>query len=122
MKKSLIILLSAATIAIGIHQTVQAGWPVTGRKAACVGQSLPWHNKYAHQAYGEPVALVVPPTAEYQTHYGWGVAATRNTPIFHQYGAQYPGAGGFGGYNFRHPPYWPSDTNDLGVYYIRGPW
>jgi len=92
------------------------------QQAVNVSQGLPWHNQYYHQAYGEPLALVVPPTAEYQTHYAWGVGGMHNTPIFHQFGRTYPGGGGFGGSRFRHPPYWASDTNQFGVYYIRGPW
>ena len=37
------------------------------------------------------MALVVPPTAERQAHLGWGVGATRVTPVEHQFGRGYPG-------------------------------
>ena len=36
-----------------------------------------WNKYYANTAYGQPVALVVPPTATMQTNYGWGVASSR---------------------------------------------
>ncbi|MGC4004431.1 MAG: hypothetical protein QM811_15460 [Pirellulales bacterium] len=113
------------TVAIGRDSAAQypyvEPYNTAAAQAASVGQGLPWHNKYYHQSYGEPYALVVPPTAEYQTHYAWGVGGMRNTPIFHQYGRTYPGSAP-ASYRFRHPPYWPDDTNQFGVYYIRGPW
>jgi hypothetical protein len=115
-------LVAIAAIAL-VAETASAGWPVWNQQswAACRGQSLPWHNAYYHAAYGEPIALVVPPTAEYQSQYGWGVGATRVTPIYHQFGRAYPGSAGASGY-FYPTPAWPSDTNQFGVYYIRGPW
>jgi hypothetical protein len=82
---------------------------------------VPWHNEYYDPAWGEPLALVVPPTANTQTQYGWGVGGTRTTPIPVQFSRYYPGYGGSYG-RFYPTPYWPSDTNQFGVYYIRGPW
>ena len=71
-----------------------------------------------------PVALVVPPTAEFQTNYSWGVPASRISPIDAQFSRRYPdqapessARNGF----CRHR-YSPSDTNQFGVYYVRGPW
>ena len=82
----------------------------------------PWHDNYYNNAVGRPVALIVPPTAELQTDYGWGVGGTRVTRIDHQYQRPYPGYG-YGGYPALSPtPYWPSDTRQFGYYYIRGPW
>jgi hypothetical protein len=85
--------------------------------------SLNWHAGYQHPMYGRPVALVVPPVSHYQTIYGWGVASTQMTPIYPQYGG--PGYGtpyGDVDGHYPFPPYWPSDTRQFGVYYIRGPW
>src|SRR5690606_5746513 len=31
----------------------------------------PWHYGYYHTMWGRPVALVVPPQANYQTNYAW---------------------------------------------------
>ena len=85
--------------------------------------SRAWHAGYQHPMYGRPVALVVPPVSHYQTIYGWGIATTQMTPIYPQYGG--PGYGtpapDVGGH-YLLPPYWPSDTRQFGVYYIRGPW
>jgi hypothetical protein len=119
-----ILLSGIVALAFGVlaTETASAGWPGNHQAwAAWRGRSLPWHNAYYHAAYGEPIALVVPPTAEYQSQYSWGVGATRVTPIYHQYGRAYPGAAGAYGY-FYPTPAWPSDTNQFGVYYIRGPW
>jgi hypothetical protein len=89
---------------------------------------LPWHNGFYDPAWGEPYALVVPPTAEWQSNYGWGVCGTRVAPIYHQFARPFPGFDpGYGPYgpygnNFLPTPHWPSDTQEFGVYYIRGPW
>jgi hypothetical protein len=80
-----------------------------------------WNRNYANTEYGQPVALVVPPTANMQTNYGWGVASSRISRIDHQFQRNYPGEGTFGG-PFRRTPVWPSDTTQFGVYYGRGPW
>jgi hypothetical protein len=80
-----------------------------------------WNRNYANTEYGQPVALVVPPTANLQTNYGWGVASSRISRIDHQFQRNYPGDGQFGG-PFRTTPLWPSDTTQFGVYYVRGPW
>jgi hypothetical protein len=82
----------------------------------------PWHGYYYDPAWGMPIALVVPPTAETQTHYGWGVGNTRVTTIYHQFHRDYGGPGVYNRRNFLPTPPWPSDTDQFGVYYIRGPW
>ena len=66
-----------------------------GRVAYRQSQTSPWHGGYYDVAWGMPVAVVVPPTAESQTHYGWGVGATRVTPIQHQFERAYPGPGAY---------------------------
>ena len=95
-----------------------------GRHHARQAQRRPWHAGYYHTQYGAPLALVVPPTADAQLHYGWGVGSTRITPIYHQFTRPYPSPGGGGGTGtgFAPKPVWPSDTTQFGVYYIRGPW
>lgn len=83
--------------------------------------SRPWHGNHQYWRYGEPTALVVPPTAGYQTSYGWGVGQVRSAPIHHQYGRG--GAGMIGGGAMSSPtPYWPSNTEQFGVYPVRAPW
>ena len=80
-----------------------------------------WNRNYAYTDYGQPVALVVPPTANMQTQWGWGVSSSRIMRIDHQFQRNFPGYGTFGG-PFRPTPVWPSDTSQFGVYYVRGPW
>jgi hypothetical protein len=82
-----------------------------------------WHGNHAYWQYGQPTALVVPPTAAFQSEYNWGVGQTRSLPIYHQYGRD--GAGMIGGGQaggFAPAPYWPSSTSQFGVYPVRGPW
>lgn len=107
--------------AVACLMTPAAAWErpreAARRAAACTA----WHGPYYHAAWGSPVALVVPPTTEYQTKWRWGVPATRITPIYHQFQAGYPGAvdPSIGLYG---TPRWPSHTDQFGVYYVRGPW
>lgn len=84
-------------------------------------QITPWHGGHQYWRFGTPTALVVPPTAAFQTSYAWGVGQTRSMPINHQFGK----AQGFGsgpGTGFAPTPYWPSNTEQFGVYAVRGPW
>jgi hypothetical protein len=80
-----------------------------------------WNRNYAYTDFGAPTALVVPPTAQLQTNYGWGVASSRISRIDHQFQRNYPGDGPFGG-PFRSTPIWPSDTTQFGIYPVRAPW
>jgi hypothetical protein len=80
-----------------------------------------WNRNYAYTDFGAPTALVVPPTAQLQTNYGWGVASSRISRIDHQFQRNFPGYGQFGG-PFRPTPLWPSDTTQFGIYPVRAPW
>ena len=82
----------------------------------------PWHGNYYHQMYGQPLALVVPPTAHMRQTLSWGVSQNLMYPVHHQFGrsATSPGAAAAG--SFRPTPPWPSHTDQFGVYYVRGPW
>jgi len=65
----------------------------------------------------------VPPTAEFQTQYSWGVPSSRVMPIYHQFRRPYPGPGAMpGGTGFLPTPNNPSDTVQFGVNAVRGPW
>lgn len=84
---------------------------------AAAGQ--PWHGQYYYLPYGQPTALVVPPTSVTQQNYSWGVSQNTRTPIYHQFGAAaIPSSGGA----FYATPRWPSNTNQFGVYPVRAPW
>ena len=84
-------------------------------------QCYNWNRNYAYTDFGAPTALVVPPTAQLQTNYGWGVASSRISRIDHQFQRNFPGYGQFGG-PFRPTPLWPSDTTQFGIYPVRAPW
>ncbi len=88
-------------------------------KPARRAQQFNWHGQYSHAAYGGPVALVVPPTAQLQTSWSWGAPSTHVRRIDHQFGRDYVGPGGA---SFRPTPRWPRCTDQFGVYYVRGPW
>jgi hypothetical protein len=82
--------------------------------------STPWHGNYYYLKTGQPTALVVPPTIQMQQNYSWGVSQNTMTPVYHQFGNGAPS--GAGGGMFRATPYWPTHTNQFGVYPVRGPW
>lgn len=93
--------------------------------AAYMASRTPWHGQYYHTNWNRPVALVVPPIANNHTSWGWGVNGTRVMPIYPQFHRRFPGAayGGYASGGRLYPtPNWPSDTEQFGVYYVRGPW
>lgn len=94
-----------------VHHDRAARWSNANRS---------WHAPFAQVQWGRPVALIVPPTANFQTDYSWGVARTRMTPINHQFAR--PVAIPTTGQPLSPTPPWPSDTKQLGYYYVRGPW
>jgi hypothetical protein len=86
-------------------------------------QGKSWHSAWYDPSIGRPMALVVPPTADFTTEYGWGVPSSRVMPIYHQFRRPYPGAGAVpGSTGFMPTPAQPSDTVQFGVHPVRGPW
>ena len=104
--------------AAGDAQAVAPFWNHVAHRRAHYSS---WHGHYYHVAWGQPVALVVPPTAEVHTDWGWGVSGTQIRPTWHQFGRPFPGPI-YGGGHYLPTPHWPSDTSQFGVYYVRGPW
>jgi hypothetical protein len=81
-----------------------------------------WHGGYYDVAWGMPMALVVPPTARWQTDYSWGVPSMRMSPINANF--QYQNPGPSSSYKMgQYPPALaqPSDTQQMGDYHVRGP-
>lgn len=114
--------LAAALLLATVLAPLSSAQAIHRRRVMYSGEPTgPWHGSYYHTMWGQPVALVVPPTAEYQTNLRWGVPSSRIERIDHQFSRNYPGPYA-GGYGFLPTPVWPSDTNQFGVYYIRGPW
>lgn len=125
MKRAVVLaacgLALAATVFVGpakaIHPRAR-----NARSGAAVYEGIPWNGPYYKVEWGMPVALVVPPTAECQTNWGWGVGNTRVTTIYPQFTRNYPGEGIYNRALFTPTPQYPSDTTQFGVYYVRGPW
>lgn len=92
-----------------------------GHNARWRAMQRPWHGRYYNVQYGQPLALVVPPTAELTTDYAWGSVASRMTRIDHQFQRPWPN-GFWTPYGFMPAAEWPSDTRQFGTYYVRGPW
>ena len=81
-----------------------------------------WQGGYYDVAWGMPLAVLVPPTARWQTDYSWGAGGTRISPINPGFQRQYPGpesAYRMGAY--LPAPVQPSDTRQMGDYNVRGP-
>lgn len=72
---------------------------------------------HAHPAWGSPVALVVPPRAASYVDYSWGVPSSRRVAI----DRHFPDSGIQGGMQYPPAPVQPTDTSQLGVYYLRVP-
>ncbi len=81
-----------------------------------------WHGQHNYWRFNAPTALVVPPTASFQSVYSWGVGGTQSLPINHQFGSTAPGGVGGISQQFPSAPYWPSSTQQMGVYPVRTPW
>ena len=119
MTKKLTVICCVAILAAAVlTPVVQAEAPYLHplRRA----QMSNWNANYVHSAYGYPVALVVPPTAQLQTNWSWGAPSTSISRIDHQFGRDYVGPSSGAGY--RRTPLWPSSTHQFGVYYVRAPW
>lgn len=108
--------LAAATLVAG---AAEAQFPVVWPLARA--QYYNWHGAHAHTEYGRPVAMVVPPTAQLQTTYSWGVGSSAVSRIDHQFGRHYSGPGPHGG-PFQPTPVWPQSTTQFGVYHVRSAW
>jgi hypothetical protein len=80
----------------------------------------PWHGNFYYLQTGQPTALVVPPTATMSMNYSWGVSQNTMMPNYHQFGRGASNGGGGG--LFQATPYWPSHTDQFGVYPVRAPW
>lgn len=124
MKLRILVLVALFLVALPAISHVDAGdETLFGRGSRYRARLRPWHGHYNNTQYGQPIALVVPPTAELTTDYGWGVPAGRMTRIDHQFQRPWPNSyGPTPPYGFMPTPRWPSDTRQNGTYLIRGPW
>ncbi len=107
---------------IGAAAANQASAIEFARRAAARNATQSWNGVYYKAEWGMPLAVVVPPTAKSQSDYSWGVPSYRTSPVAPQYAPGYPEAGVYQRRFFRPVPSQPSDTTQLGVYSVRGPW
>jgi len=121
----LLMVLASAVAAASLADTASAGCNRPNSRPRYRKSQPPvtsWHGWHYHSAWGMPLALLVPPTAELQTKWGWGVGNTQVVPIWPQFARDYPGPGQYDPRVFKPTPPWPSHTDQFGVYCIRGPW
>lgn len=112
------------TAAVSSTTAVEAGDQATSYRYFLRSRGKSWHSVWYDPSIGRPMALVVPPTAEFTSEYAWGVPSHRVMPLYHQFRRPYPGPGavpGSGGGMYP-TPMWPSDTVQFGVHSVRGPW
>jgi hypothetical protein len=122
MHPRLLVLIALAVAALTVAPRAQAyDETCCGHNARYRASLRPWHGRYYNAQYGQAVALVIPPTAELTTNYSWGSVSSRMTRNDHQFQRPWPN-GRWTPYGFLPTPAIPSDTKQLGYYYIRGPW
>lgn len=81
-----------------------------------------WQGGYYDVAWGMPLAVLVPPTARWQTNYAWGAGGTSISHIGPRF--QYETSGPASAYRmgaYLPAPPQPSSTLQMGDYYVRGP-
>ena len=123
-RRIILAVCAAASLVIATGTEASASDPLAKAQVWSYNFSMnrPWHGNYYHQMYGQPLALVVPPTISMRQTYSWGVSQNLMYPVHHQFwrSANSPGAAARG--SFYATPQWPSHTDQFGVYYVRGPW
>ena len=125
MKRYILFVLAVVAMATSVSvPSAQATDPYayTQRWSNRVAAQRPWHGNYYYLPYGQPTALVVPPTAHMRQTLSWGVSQNLMYPLNHQFGRNASSPGGLAPGSFQAAPYWPSHTDQFGVYYVRGPW
>jgi hypothetical protein len=91
-------------------------------RVVCHGtQCDAWNGSYYSPEWGAPAALVVPPHAFTQTSLGNQIGGSRMDFVCPQFRMDYP-VGSIYQHTFQPAPVWPSDTRQMGYYYVRGPW
>jgi hypothetical protein len=125
----LLVFAAAAVVANASPACAFEGFPHPGATkhdaiARYYAAQRPWHGPYAYTPWGMPTALVVPPNSKFHTSLAWGVGQSEMVPIYHQFHRDYPGTmlGGANASGIYATPFWPSHTDQLGVFPVRGPW
>jgi hypothetical protein len=125
MKRSILSLIAIAALSsLFAASSAKAGDPYAATQlwSNQVAAQRAWHGNYYYLPYGQPTALVVPPTAHMRQTFSWGVSQNLMYPLNHQYGRNATAPGALPAGSFQATPHWPSHTDQFGVYYVRGPW
>jgi hypothetical protein len=124
LARTVILVGLVAILLAGLSTVARAADKVTEKRYFLRAKGKSWHSVWYDPSIGRPMALVVPPTAEFTSEYAWGVPSSRVMPLYHQYQRPYPGPGAVPGQGagMLPTPYWPSDTVQFGVHSVRGPW
>ncbi len=125
----LMVLIAASLVAVLparggelLHHGRRAAQCNTGGFAQGSGDSAQGNMGYYDPAWGMPLAVVVPPTVRWQSNYAWGVGGSRLTRVGAQYQPEFPGPeSAYNQRGYLPAPPQPSDTEQFGVYYARGP-
>ena len=81
-----------------------------------------WEDGYYDPAWGMPLAVLVPPTARWQTDYSWGAGSSRISHVNSRFRPVYPGPeSSYRMGDYLPAPPQPSDTRQMGDYNVRGP-
>ena len=119
MKARLIVSL-AALIATSLAAAPRAGAGELFHHHSCCCDG--WNAGYYDVAWGMPMAVVVPPIAHKQSNYHWGVGGYRVDHVGAQFYSECPGPASLYNQRWYMPaPPQPSDTAQMGDYYVRGP-
>ena len=108
-----------------IAATLTAAIPTRGGELLHRGrrfEAAAWNTGYYDPAWGMPLAVVVPPTARWQSDYSWGVGGSRLSRVGARYQSQVSGPeSAYDRRDYLPAPPQPSDTRQFGVGYASGP-
>jgi hypothetical protein len=122
MKAKLIVSLVVLTVVFVVSVQSDAAVFFRARNAQAAPAAGGWQDGYYDPMWGMPLAVLVPPTARWQTDYAWGPGGTRISPINAHFRPQSTGpASAYRMGDYLPAPPQPSDTRQFGDYYVRGP-
>ena len=119
-----VVLLATLAVACSWLGQASAGYPLTRLEQRIAGMGTkcsPWNGPYYSPEWGAPAAVLVPPTVWTASSLGSTVGGSHTSWVTPQFNRDYPAGSSYQG-TFQPAPVWPSDTRQMGYYYIRGPW
>jgi len=77
---ALLVAIAAIVTLATVSEAMAGGSRAAQQRYFLRSQTRSWHSTWYDPSLGRPLALVVPPTAEFTSEYSWGVPATRTMP------------------------------------------